>query len=89
MNEQQIPRTVKEAVTQLLEGMSEEDKEAVKNTKKEELIKFHFGWGARIRSDFGLWNINEALLKDIGEDHPDSASMMIINAVWEELQQEI
>ena len=82
------PKTVKEAVAQILSKMSVTDKETVKNTKKEDLIKFHRGWGMGIRNDLGLWQGNKALMKDTKANHPDDASMVIIQAVWEELQKQ-
>jgi len=61
--QKKLPRTVKEAVAQILDKMSEKDKEIVRATKEYELIKFHFGWGTGIRNSFHLWGDNEALLK--------------------------
>jgi len=82
----QWPKTVKEAVAQILSKMSAKDKEIVKNTKKKDLIKFHHGWGTGIRNDMGLWQGNHDLMKDTKAIHPDDASMVIIEAVWKELQ---
>jgi len=82
----QWPKTVKEAVAQILSKMSAKDKEIVRNTKKKDLIKFHHGWGTGIRNDMGLWQGNRDLLKDTKAIHPDDASMVIIEAVWKELQ---
>jgi hypothetical protein len=82
------PKTVKEAVAQILSKMSDTDKDTVKNTKKEDLIKFHSGWGMGIRNDLGLWQGNKALMKDTKANHPDEASMVIIEAVWAELQKQ-
>ncbi len=81
-------KTVKEAVAQILSKMSDTDKATVKNKKKEDLIKYHRGWGMGIRNDLGLWQGNEALMKDAKAQHPDDASMVIIEAVWEELQKQ-
>ena len=80
------PKTVKEAVAQILSEVTEKDKETVRNTKKEDLIKFHHGWGTGIRNDMGLWQGNKDLMKDTKASHPDDASMVIIEAVWNELQ---
>jgi len=82
------PRTVDEAVTRLLAGMSNADKERFRAEKKDDLIKFHHGWGTGIRNRFGLWGGNDALMADCHADHPDSASMVIIEAVWQKLQKE-
>lgn len=63
----------------------------VRSMPKDDLIEFHFGWGMGIRNAFGLWGGNEALLQSCAEArgypfiHPDDASMVIIEAVWERL----
>ena len=57
------PQTVDEAVDRLLVGLSDKDKETVRSTPKDELYKFHFGWGMGIRNGFGLWQGNAALMK--------------------------
>jgi uncharacterized protein DUF6794 len=49
------PTTVDEAVDRLVHELSDKDKETVRTTPKDELIKFHFGWGMGIRNAFGLW----------------------------------
>lgn len=92
------PQTVDEAVERILRGMSAEDKERLRSTPKDDLILFHFGWGTGIRNEFGLWGGNEALMascaeaKGYGADpeflHPDDASGVIIEAVWQRLQEE-
>lgn len=83
-----LPKTVEEAVDQILSSMSESDKELVKNTHEEGLDSFHVGWGMGIRNGFGLWGSNKELLKACGSEDmdPDEASMVIIKAVWENLQ---
>ncbi len=93
----QWPKTVEEAVEQLLSSMSEEYKEALKNTPDEDLILHHYGFGAYIRNEFGLWDNNKELLKSCGLQlypdspyneylpmmvHPDNASTKIIEATW-------
>ena len=83
-----LPTTVVEAVALIILNMSAKDKEYVRNTKKDDLIKFHHGWVTVILNEFGLWGKNHALLKDTGKRHPDDASMVIIEAVWEELQKD-
>ena len=84
-----LPRTVSDAVSIILSEMSEDDRRLIKNTKKDDLIRFHHGWGTGIRNEFGLWCDNEKLIESAcGKGcHPDDASMVIIEAVWEELQQ--
>lgn len=93
------PQIVDEAVDRLVHELSDRDKETVRSTPKDELIKFHFGWGMGIRNGFGLWGGNEALLKSCAEArygpgadatlmHPDDASGVVIEAVWRRLQAE-
>jgi len=80
------PRTVDEAATRILADMKGADKTRVRETKREDLIFFHHGWGTGIRNEFGLWKGNTNLLADCHAHHPDDASMVIIEAVWQRLQ---
>lgn len=82
------PLTVSATVTDLLTRMSPESKATVKGTKKKDLILFHHGWGTGIRNYYGLWRSNQKLIQSAcGKPcHPDDASMIIIEAVWAELQ---
>ena len=80
------PRSLDTAVEQLLESMSEADKEQLRNMPQGELIFFHMNWAMVIRNDFGLWEGNEELLESCGSFHPDDASMTIVRAVWERLR---
>jgi hypothetical protein len=82
------PRSVAEAVKSLIAELSEEEKTIIREMAKEDLIKFHHGWGMGIRNEFGLWRGNDELFKDTGAEDPDGASMAIIKAVWEELRME-
>ena len=66
--------------------MKDSDKKQVRETKREDLILFHHGWGTGIRNEFGLWRGNTNLMADCHAKHPDDASMVIIKAVWERLQ---
>jgi hypothetical protein len=66
--------------------MEKSDKARLRDTKKEDLILFHHGWGTGIRNGFGLWGDNTNLMTDCRAQHPDDASMVIIEAVWQSLQ---
>ncbi|WP_353847442.1 DUF6794 domain-containing protein [Accumulibacter sp.] len=46
------------------------------------LIGLHFGLGAWIPNNLGLWKGNRALLEAKGEAQADDASMVIVAAVW-------
>ena len=69
-----------------LKQMSEADKATAINTAEEDLIQFHNSWGMGIRNGYNLWH-DKALLKELGAEHPDDASMIIIKAVWKALQE--
>ncbi|MBU53233.1 MAG: hypothetical protein CL920_31440 [Deltaproteobacteria bacterium] len=84
-----LPQTVQEAVFILVKDLDEDIKANLLAADKEDLKRFHIGWAASIRSRFGLWGQNPALLEDTGEPHPDSASMVIVHAVWSYLQEEV
>ena len=83
------PENVEAAVKLIIADLPEADRKTVRNTRKEDLIKFHFGWGMGIRNHYGLWRGNQKLIASAcGKPcHPDDASMKIIEAVWAELQQ--
>jgi hypothetical protein len=82
------PETVEAATQMIISRLPEKDRLLVKNTRKEDLIQYHHGWGTGIRNYYGLWRGNKKLLLSAcGKPcHPDDASMKIIEAVWEELQ---
>lgn len=81
-----LPSTIDEAVDFILSEMKEEDKKTIKETPKKDLIKYHHGFGTAVRNKLGLWSGNSKLLEATGKQHPDDASMVIIEALWERLQ---
>jgi hypothetical protein len=83
------PTTVAATVTDIVSALSEADKVTVRETKRSDLIKFHHGWGTGIRNHYGLWRGNKKLVESAcGKPcHPDDASMIIIEKVWEALQE--
>ncbi len=82
------PTTVEGTVADIISSLSEEDKNTVKNTKRKDLIQYLFGWGMGIRNHYGLRRGNNKLIENAcGEPcNPDTASMIIIEAVWDSLQ---
>ena len=80
------PTNLQEIVADFIEDMSESLKATFRNTAEDNLIAFHSGWGKGIRNKYNLWD-DEALVKAIGADHPDGASMIIIKAVWKALRE--
>jgi hypothetical protein len=82
------PKTVAEAVSDILQSMTDPDKEELRKTALPDLILFHHGWGTGIRNRYGLWRGNiDLLISACGRPcHPDDASMLIIEAVWSAVQ---
>jgi hypothetical protein len=83
--------TFEGVVGDLVARLDEESKARLRDTPRGELIVYHHGWGTGIRNGYRLWS-NQALLvscaekagyKDTSFIHPDDASMLIIEAVWE------
>ena len=50
----QWPRTLEEAVRITILTMSDEDKDALKNAREEDLILFHHNWAMNMRNEFGV-----------------------------------
>ena len=76
-------------IADIVSKLDAESRAKLRGMKKWELIEYHHGWGTSIRNRYGLWS-NEALLRRcaarFGYDefiHPDSASMLIMEGVWE------
>jgi len=65
--------------------LDEASKNKLCSMAKADLIMCHHGWGTAIRNEYGLWRGNTPLLKDTGSDDPDDASMVIMEVVWEKL----
>jgi hypothetical protein len=78
------PRTVEEAVDRVLLKLKDAEKEEVGQTAEDDLDLLHFGLGATIRNECGLWDGNIDLLASCGSPdmHADSASAVIVRAVW-------
>ena len=68
--------TVAEVVADIIENMSESEKENIADTPEEDLIMFHHGWGTGIRNHYNLWQ-NKALVQATGKEHADDASNVI------------
>ena len=63
-------------------SLSDEDKATIAAMAEPELIGLHFGLGAWIRSNLGLWQGNRVLLESTSEADAEDASMVIVAAVW-------
>ena len=73
-------------VQDIIENMSETEKANLIEISEEDFVKIHFDWGTEIRNTYDLWD-NKALLKKLEAKNADEASMIIIKAVWKELNE--
>jgi len=82
------PTTIDQAVGRILAGLTDAEKDVIRNTPLADLEMLHFGLGTTIRNECGLWDGNTALLAACGSEtmHPDAASDVILRAVWERLR---
>jgi hypothetical protein len=79
------PSTLDEAVKTCLSTMTPEEKELIKFTPEDRLIWFHFDWAVNMKNEFGICEGNADLLESCGTSNPDETSMIIVEAVWKEL----
>jgi hypothetical protein len=87
------PRTVEEAVDHLISNMPLKDKTTIANMSPIELPNLHLTLGRYIMNNFGLLSGNRELMKSCHSaakdvlQHEEDAVGIIINALWEKLQQ--
>ena len=87
------PRTVDEAVDRLLSNMPLKDKTTVANMSQVELPNLHLTLGGYILNNFGLLSGNWELMKSCRAtskdtlQHEEDAVGIIIDALWEKLQE--
>ena len=86
------PQTKAEAFKRLNRTLSRQAIEELKSTRRDDLIQYHHGFGTGIRNSFGLWAGNRALAIDLGakpDMHPDGVSVLLIEAYWDYLNQDV
>ena len=81
-----LPETIDQAVDELLRVLPKDNTAEITAMSKDDLIALHFGLGMWIRNNLGLWGGNRKLLQATGKEHPDDASGVIIDALWQRLQ---
>ena len=82
-----VPRSLAEAVRVLKTKLKAEDLKEISHMKEEDLIRLHMGLGLYIRNAFDLWRGNSELMSACGAQHPDDASMTIIQSLWKTLRE--
>lgn len=80
------PQTVSAAVDTLLRHFSAADSAQLRDVKRADMFKYHFGFGTGIRNDFGLWRGNHSLLRSCGQPtDPEGCSGVILDSLWQRL----
>ena len=84
------PKTIESAVEILMESLSTDQLNQIKQLEEDDLWEVHMSLGQGIRNSMGLWGINKELLKSCGSEemHPDDASSAIVKFLWLKLRHE-
>ena len=84
-----LPRSVTQVVDRILRDIRPEFRKTLLKTKREDLVQFQHGWGTGIRDSLCLWaGNNDQLLRSACDGelcHPEDASMVIMETVWDRL----
>lgn len=83
----QQPETVADAVKRLMMILEGDHKVALATMPEEDLIDLHFSLGLAIRNAFWLYEPGSKLLASCGVVNPDDASGVIINELWQRINQ--
>ena len=85
-----LPRNVPRAVDRIMSDMYPELREKLLTTKREDLVQFQQDWGKGIRNQLCLVaGGNDQLMRSACKGelcHPEEASMIIMESVWDRLQ---
>ena len=88
MDESALPETVEQAVRLLKSLIAKDEQGKISAMPESDLVMLHMGLGQWIRNTMGLWQDNIRLLAATGQQDPDDASGVIIQAFWQVLQDE-
>lgn len=81
--------TVEQIADDILGKWTFATREEFKNTKFEDLIRYHHGFGTAIRNEYKLWErkwtpeVRNGV--DYSPEHPDQISQTIIETMWKKL----
>ena len=85
-----LPRSVTQVVDRIVKDIRPEFRKTLLETKREDLVQFQHGWGTGIRNSLCLLagNNDQLIRSACGGQlcHPEDASMVIMEAVWDRLQ---
>ena len=81
--------TYEGVVADIVAKLDDVSRAKLRGLKKDDLYLHHHGWGTSIRNRYGLWSDGPLLKRCAARAgrgefiHPDSASMLIMEGVWE------
>lgn len=81
-----FPSSIAEAIARLEGEVATERLDLIVGCDDYNSIEDHLGLAMYIRNEYGLWAGNAPLLAECGVAHPDSASHVILRALWEHLR---
>jgi hypothetical protein len=93
MGTARLPKTVDQAVEQLIYELALKDKASIAKMKKEDLASLQPTVGSYIKNAFQLWSGNISLMESClsasgeSEVNEDDASGLIIKALWKQLRE--
>ncbi len=88
MDESALPETIEQALRLLKSLIEKGEQDKIAVMPEIDLVMLHMGLGQWIRNTMGLWQGNIRLLAATGQQDPDDASGVIIQAFWQVLQDE-
>jgi len=80
------PDSIEKAIDILKVVLTDEQISDISQKNKDDLISYHFSIGRWIRNNFGLWNDHSDLRNELGGGHPDDASTVLLEKLWESLK---
>jgi hypothetical protein len=79
------PRTIPQAVAFLKSKIPADTLHLIRGAEPFDPVEFHFSLGMWVRGELGLWNEGSPLLRACNTTCADSASGVILMALWEDL----
>jgi len=80
----EMPKNIEDAVSIVIDAMSSDQKEELRQVREENLLNLHFGFGMWVRNLLGHWV--PQIVEGEYPAHPDDISGNITEIIWRKLQ---
>ena len=80
----EMPKNIEDAVSIVIDAMSSDQKEELRQVREENLLNLHFGFGMWVRNLLGHWV--PPIVEEGYPAHPDDISVEITKIIWKKLQ---